>query len=316
MPEGVEIAILAENLLAILNNVTLIGIKILGGRYKHKDPTNFKLFTKNLPLNIKNVSSRGKFLYITLSDSNSNEFSIWNTFGLTGKWLFEKQSHSHIEFTFKKNYTPRPTSVPIGLVSPTGQQLVKNGDLPYYAPVYELVIPDSIKKADIFKMYYTDVRRFGTFTFCDSDSKLQAKLKTMKYDILHDNIDFKTFKMEFAKKKKTNITKVLMNPRLFSGIGNYIKTEALYLAKLSPKRTADTLTDSDLKSLLKSIKYIMKLSYKSQYGINNYLSDTKITGKTFKFLVYQKKKDPQGNSIEALKTPDKRTTYWSPMVQK
>jgi len=31
---------------------------------------------------------------------------------------------------------------------------------------------------------------------------------------------------------------------------------------------------------------------------------------------YIYEKDPQGNSIEALKTPDKRTTYWSPMVQK
>jgi len=314
MPEGVEVTILSENLRIILHNTTLTNIKIIGGRYAKKMPTNYVKFKKALPLKIIDVNNRGKFIYIVFE----NGWSLWNTLGLSGKWGFKKKKHSAIEFKFKKNYSPcKNINLDDDEISPTGKKLISEKDLPYYAPIFELVIPKKVLKSKIFSMYYSDVRRFGTFAFCDKNECLKKKLKSMKYDILNDNITLKEFYSVFKRRNIKNkvITKVLMNPKLFSGIGNYIKAEALYLARISPHREAGDLTKSELRKLLLAIKYVMKLSYKSQYGVYNYLPRIKIGRRQFKFRVYKRKFDSKGNKVKAEKTEDKRTTYWVPTLQ-
>ena len=48
-----------------------------------------------------------------------------------------------------------------------------------------------------------------------------------------------------------------------------------------------------------------------------YHPDIKLKDKTFKFLVYRQKLDPNGNKIKAEKiNGSDRTTYWVPTVQK
>lgn len=319
-PEGPEVSILAENLNAILDNCKIMKIKIIGGRFVKNKPKGYDEFQKELPVKIYKVSNRGKFLYFNVSN-NKGKYAIWNTLGLTGKWLFDKEKHSAIEFTFKRLKTPRKI-IHKKIVTPTGVTLsstTRPANLPYYSPIYELIVPDSVVQNTTFKMYYTDVRRFGTFSFTNI-AELNKKLRTLKYDILKDDITFKDFKCEFEKRvgkkgKSREITKVLMDAKLFTNIGNYIKCEALYLAKISPKRTIDKLSNSDLKNLLKAIRYILKLSYKSQHGINNYLPNVNTINNQFKFLVYKQKEDPLGNKVERFESSDKRSTYWVPAVQ-
>jgi formamidopyrimidine-DNA glycosylase len=147
-------------------------------------------------------------------------------------------------------------------------------------------------------IYYTDVRRFGTLRIDNNN-----KLKTLKYDILKDDITFANFKMEFKKRKNKEITQLLMDPKLFTNIGNYIKCESLYLAKISPKRTTHSLTDNELKRLLKSIRYVLKSSYITQGGKYNYLPKVKGTS-NFEFKVYKQK------HALTYKSKDNRTTYW------
>jgi formamidopyrimidine-DNA glycosylase len=321
MPEGVEVSILSERLKYLLKNCILIDIDIIGGRFIKNKPINYNKIKKELPLNIKDVNNRGKFLYIILN----NNWSIWNTLGLTGKWNLKKEKHSALQFKFKntKNILKNKKCL---LKNIRGRRFSQCENETKSRPLNLMMKSDAwnglindkiIKKNDIFNIYYTDVRRFGTFKFINDNKLLTIKLQSLKYDILKDNLNNKIIFDLFQKPniQKQNITKILMNPKLFSGIGNYIKCESLYLAKISPYRKIYTLSKYDIKKLFLAIKYIMKLSYKSQLGTYNYLPNINIRKNCFKFKVYKQKFDPKNNKITVDKTPDNRTTYWVKNIQ-
>ena len=72
--------------------------------------------------------------------------------------------------------------------------------------------------------YYRDTRRFGTFKIFHKDnSTLDKKLATLGPDMLNDPPSFDEFVMRLRKKNHWNITKALMDQKVVSGIGNYIK---------------------------------------------------------------------------------------------
>ena len=100
-----------------------------------------------------------------------------------------------------------------------------------------------------------------------------------------------------------------MNQTVIAGIGNYIKSDSLYLARISPHRTVFDLSDGELAILNRSIKQVMKESY--QQG-GRYVS----SGKTYSFLVYNQTHDIDGNKVVKEETADKRATFWVPEVQK
>jgi len=58
--------------------------------------------------------------------------------------------------------------------------------------------------------------------------------------------------------KKGKIKPLLMDQRFIAGIGNIYAQEALFLAKIDPRRGADTLTLDEKNLLYEKIKYILK----------------------------------------------------------
>ena len=174
------------------------------------------------------------------------------------------------------------------------------------------------KNNEKLKLYYTDVRRFGRLEFGKRFSNIKEFLDKLGPDVLNDlSFSFKKFKEIVEKKKRTNITRFLMDQENISGIGNYLKAEILYESKISPHRTIGNLDEKELKILYDNIKKIPKLSYHWK-GMSK--SDYKdIDGKKGdfeKFLkVYCQDKDPVGNKVIREKTKDGRTTYWVPDIQ-
>ena len=108
-----------------------------------------------------------------------------------------------------------------------------------------------------------------------------------------------------------------MNQSLVSGIGNYIKSEALWLSCISPHRLVSEITDDELKTFNSATKQIMRASYDS--GGATFLTHKNFGGTegdySSRFLCYNRKTDAEGNDICKVKTPDGRTTYWSPEKQ-
>lgn len=178
------------------------------------------------------------------------------------------------------------------------------------------VFEDRDKKK--IKLYYTDVRRFGRLEFGENLNSIKEVLDKLGPDVLSDpTFTFKKFKEIAERKKRTNITKFLMDQENMSGIGNYLKAEILYESRISPHRTVGSLDEKELKTLFDNVKKIPKLSYhwKGMSRVDYKDIDGK-KGDFEKFLkVYCQQKDPLDNKVVKEKTKDGRSTYWVPQIQ-
>ena len=71
------------------------------------------------------------------------------------------------------------------------------------------------------------------------------KKHTIEFDLLNDSYDFDRH-FRYLKTKinsKKSVCSALMNQSFFPGVGNYIKSEALYAAKLHPEKKWGELSD-------------------------------------------------------------------------
>ena len=108
-----------------------------------------------------------------------------------------------------------------------------------------------------------------------------------------------------------------MDQSVIAGVGNYIKAESLYLAKLSPHRTVESLSDDDLILLKQKIQEVMTESFASGGAtIRTYKNFNGESGEYGdRFIVYNQKTDPVGNPVVKEQTKDKRKTHWVPNIQ-
>lgn len=294
MPEGVEIKISAELIKPLVVGKfirrTFIGGK---GRYSTSDPEGYKEFTDSYRdssgmitivdnLKVIDVKTKGKLMYWSFD----NGWYMMCTFGMSGQWSPEAGKH----VCFHVN-------------------LLEDG-------------------GGFSDVYFNDPRHFGTLKFVKSYALLNLKLSSLGWDPLQDSLeDVKTptttikgwdvYLNHMIMKSNKPIGQLLMDQSLFAGVGNYIRAEALYQAKMSPWRLGNQLTKEDLKTLYEAITSVMKesydhqgatiLTYKDAYGAEGKYSSC--------FKVYGQKKDPLGNIIKKEDTPDKRTIHWCPAVQ-
>ncbi len=170
-------------------------------------------------------------------------------------------------------------------------------------------------------IWYTDTRNFGTLKFAMTFEETEEKLLQLGPDPLTHDVHIDQFRHRLFKKNKKGektICEALMNQKTIAGVGNYIKAEVLWLSRVSPLRTINSLTDEEVISLRDNIQSVIRTSYqnggatiKSFYG-----ADGSKGTYSSRFLVYNQKTDPFDNEVIKTKTPDGRTTHWVPEVQK
>lgn len=170
------------------------------------------------------------------------------------------------------------------------------------------------------RLAYNDSRRFGTFkVFHDPDgSILDAKLATLGPDLLAESdIEPALWLSRLRARNHRNVCEVLMDQKVVAGIGNYLKAEALYRARINPHANISDLTDDDLEALRVASLTCIRQSYAAKGAtLRDYrLPDGTPGEATFEFLCYNRRFDPDGNEVIRIKTPDKRTTHWVPQVQ-
>jgi len=168
------------------------------------------------------------------------------------------------------------------------------------------------------KIYFCDARKFGFVDFLDSKRELDIKLSELGPDFLNDDeFDEALFTKILRKRNKSNISTVLMNQKIISGIGNYLKSEILYAARINPHRSVASLTEENINKIYTEGRRIIKASYRlGGTSKKDYVHLDGSKGNFQDFLkVYGKKEDKLGNKIIAEKTKDGRTTYWVPNLQ-
>ena len=278
MPEGPEVTIVAENLNKLLKDKYITSYQLTdNGRYRKKGPDNCIPFGDSLPLKVMKVENKGKLIFFTFTDGKK-EFYMLNTLGMSGVW--HKQTGKHTCFVFEYSSSK-----------------------------------EAVKKE---KIYFIDQRHFGTIKFLTSKEDLDKKLKDIGPDMLNDSkMSLELFKERMMKYKHWNLVKALMCQKIISGIGNYLKSESLYHAKISPLLKVEDLSEDQFYQLYQSIRLKIVSSYTDGgVSVKNFSDiDDKKGQYHFSFEVYGKKEDKFGNKVERVVLADKRSTFYVPKIQ-
>ena len=108
------------------------------------------------------------------------------------------------------------------------------------------------------RIVFTDHRRFGLMTLIETDRIEEHRLfKGLGVEPLSAKFDAAHLRAAL-KGKKTPIKSALLDQRVVAGLGNIYVCEALYRARISPKRLAKSLSPARIAPLVQEIKAVLK----------------------------------------------------------
>ncbi len=301
MPEIVEIRKYCNFIKKQVLNKKLKSIKILGGRYKkHGKFEGYKDIVDELPLKLLDVKSKGKFMYFIFED----DYILYCTLGLSGGWTFKKKDSDKYKF-------------------PEIMEFLNVKDMDEYRDksLNHLNIEFIFEKGSL---YFFDMLSYGTISISNDEKKLEKKLKTLGPDIMDLDTSFDIFEEQITKpvNKNKKIGNVIVNQKLISGIGNYLRADILWIAKISPHRLVKNIDTKELKNIYQASRDLTWGDYDAKQG-----KKLKILSKHIKlptnyerdFFVYYEDEDINGEKVkkeELYEGSQKRMIYWVPTVQK
>ncbi len=167
-------------------------------------------------------------------------------------------------------------------------------------------------------IYFNDQRNFGTLKFVPGKKSLIQKLESLGPDMLAEDVANGVFIERLGLKPDWSVSRAIMDQKVISGVGNYVKAESLWLARISPHRTVSSLSPQEMSVLNGSIKSVLRESFqRGGATIQSYQTfDGKKGEYTRQFAVYNRSEDPDGNPVIKEKTDDGRTTHWVPTIQR
>ncbi|MFA6464082.1 MAG: bifunctional DNA-formamidopyrimidine glycosylase/DNA-(apurinic or apyrimidinic site) lyase [Candidatus Paceibacterota bacterium] len=104
---------------------------------------------------------------------------------------------------------------------------------------------------------FSDMRKFATVTLISDKKALSKQFEKVGPEPLENNFDWKILKERLLKKPSGKIKTVLMDTSVVAGIGNIYSDEILWASKIHPERKVSSLTDLDIKEILKWIKKLL-----------------------------------------------------------
>jgi DNA-formamidopyrimidine glycosylase len=281
MPEGPEVANIAQSLHKLLKNKSILSIRMFeSSRYKKCNGFNGYNLLKHGAV-LKSVTARAKKIIFEFVDISGKSVYMISFLSMEGKWLRKKGKYTDLVFSFG----------------------VKN--------VQNVFIPTDI-------LFYDDMRKFGTFEVFTNPLEFNRVFKSTGPDLLNEVVALDKY-IEVIKNPKLNSKEIswfLLQQKYFSGIGNYLKSEVLYMAKIAPSRIIGTLSYDDIKALYFYSLSLIRESY--ELGGLSFSTYVNVDGQKgeYKPRVYNKNMDVLGNHILKEKFTDKRYTYWVPSIQR
>ena len=342
MPEAVEVRKFADIISANTLKHKITHINILKGRYAKKPFEGYNDLVKALPLTIDAINTKGKFTYITLSnETKKKKFYLFNTLGLSGGWTIKAKHKTDFVKCDKCNFMVNPTHSPDSIFTYPNMMEYITEDMQndWFQRALnhlnvEFIIDKKIHNAKdktYLSFYFYDQLSFGTLKAIDSDIKnssdktgtelLNKKLRELGPDLMDTNTNFELFKEQIQKKVNDNkpIGNVIVNQKIISGVGNYLRADALWMAKISPFRKVSNINEKELEILYDSLLSLIWGDYNFKEGKKKGLIKCKIPDDYKRnFFAYKQEKDINGNSIikqELYEGSQKRFIYWVKQVQ-
>ena len=225
MPELPEIEIVKRSLFKMINKAKIIDIKINNKNLRYKIPNTF---SKNLiGEKILRISRRSKYLIFHFEKK-----LLLVHLGMSGKLLLMRSDDNTIfktSFYYDLNTLQNHNHIYFNL----------NNGL--------VLIYNDVRRFGFFKLYHT--KQLNKITF----------LKKLGLEPLSKKFNIKYFE-KIVQNRKKNIKNLLMDQTFVSGLGNIYVNESLFLSKIKPSRTCNSLNKNEIKNLIFNIKKILKFA--------------------------------------------------------
>jgi formamidopyrimidine-DNA glycosylase len=166
---------------------------------------------------------------------------------------------------------------------------------------------------------FHDPRRFGSLHWTESDPAAHPLLKALAPEPLSDAFDSE-YLYRATRKRSVAIKQFIMNSQQVVGVGNIYASEALFRARVSPRRAARRLTRKEAHALARSIKDVLAAAIKiGGTTLRDYVNPDGAPGYfRQKLFVYER----AGAACRVCKSPVKqfvqgqRSTYWCSTCQR
>jgi formamidopyrimidine-DNA glycosylase len=166
---------------------------------------------------------------------------------------------------------------------------------------------------------FNDPRRFGSLHYISGDPEQHPLLAKLAPEPLEAafNADYL---WRVTRRRKVAIKQLLMNSQLVVGVGNIYASEALFKAKVRPKRQARNLTREEVTRLVKAVKSVLSMAIKvGGTTLRDYVGADGEPGYfRQKLFVYERNKQPCRTCTTPVRqlTQGQRSTYYCPTCQK
>jgi formamidopyrimidine-DNA glycosylase len=166
---------------------------------------------------------------------------------------------------------------------------------------------------------FHDPRRFGSLHWTEADPTQHPLLKDLAPEPLSPAFDGE-YLFRVTRKRSAAIKQCIMNSQLVVGVGNIYASEALFRARIAPRRAARRLTRREAKALAQAVKDVLSAAidiggttlrdYVNADGAPGYFRQ--------KLYVYER----AGSACRVCKSPVKqfvqgqRSTYWCSTCQR
>lgn len=169
-------------------------------------------------------------------------------------------------------------------------------------------------------LYFNDMRKFGWVKIVESEESKVMSAIGMELGPDPLVMSYGEFRECIARKPQARVKKLLMDQTFISGVGNIYSDEALWRAKIHPKRSVVSLKPLEVRKLYDGIRESLKLAIeKGGSSANTYVDSG---GERGLYLSFAKAYHMTGKACSRCKTPivrekmDGRSAHFCPRCQR
>jgi len=166
---------------------------------------------------------------------------------------------------------------------------------------------------------FHDPRRFGSLHWTQDDPALHPLLKKLAPEPLSGAFNAE-YLFRVTRKRAVAIKQLIMNSQLVVGVGNIYASEALFRARISPRRAAGRITKAQAQKLSRAIKAVLSAAIKiGGTTLRDYVNADGEAGYfRQKLFVYERAgaRCRVCRSVVRQFTQGQRSTYWCATCQR
>jgi formamidopyrimidine-DNA glycosylase len=166
---------------------------------------------------------------------------------------------------------------------------------------------------------FHDPRRFGSLHWTESDPALHPLLARLAPEPLSEAFDGE-YLYRASRKRSVAVKQFIMNSQQVVGVGNIYASEALFRARISPRRAARRVTRKEAQALAKAIKDVLSEAIKiGGTTLRDYVNADGAPGYfRQKLFVYERAGEACRVCKSAVKqfVQGQRSTYWCSKCQR